>query len=120
MKSLKTMHEVVTDVVRRIGPRLDRESGRFGYYATVGQIKEIYYNNGFSRRAKRTIPSHIEAWAFIGLVGYDGDADLSNDSTIIWWPCMSDRTALTMAAERYLADPSKLVLDPPVVAFGGE
>lgn len=119
MKSLKTMHEVVTDVVRRIGPRMERESGRFGYYAKVAEIKEIYYSNGFSRRAKRTIPSHIEAWAYIGLVGYDEGADLSNDSTIIWWPCMSDRTALTMAAERILADPEKLVLDPPAVDFGG-
>lgn len=119
MKSLKTMHEVVTDTVRRIGPRMDRETGRYGYYATVGEIKEIYYRNGFSRRAKRTIPSHIEAWAYVGYVGFDGGVSLSEDATIVWWPCMTDRTALTIAAERILADPSKLVLEPPAVDFGG-
>lgn len=120
VKSLKTMHEIMTEVVRSIGPRIDRESGRFGYYATIGQIREVYFNEGFSMRSKKTIPSHIEAWAYIGFVGYDEGADLSDDATTIWWPCMSDKTALTLAAERILADPSKLVLDPPKVNLRGD
>lgn len=119
MKSQKRMHEECTGFVRRIGPRKDEE-GRFGYFLTIAQIKEIYFENGFSKRSTRTIPSHISAWAYVGWVGYDQDADLSDEKTTIWWPCLTDKTALTIAAERYLADPAKLVLEPPAVDFGGE
>lgn len=115
-KSHKTMHELCTQAVRKIGPRKTAD-GRFGYYLTIGQIREVYYKNGFSKRATRTIPGHIASWAYIAWVGYDEDADLGNPETIIWWPCPTDRTALTIAAERILADPSKLIMDPPVVHF---
>lgn len=120
MKSLATMRELCSDSPLLKTPRKDDKSGLFGYYLTVGEIKQIYYDNGFSRRARTTIPSHIEAWAYTGQVGYDEDADLTNDSTVIWWPCQTDQTAMTMAAERILADPDKLVMVPPTVIFGGE
>ena len=118
-KSHKTMYELCTEAVKKIGPRRAQD-GRYGYYLTVAQIREIYYANGFSRRATRTIPGHIASWAYIEWVGYDEMADMRDPETVIWWPCQTDRTRLTMAAERILADPEKLVLDPPVVTFGGE
>lgn len=113
------MFEICTAMVKRIGPR-KAEDGRFGYYLTVGQIKTIYFENQFSKRATRTIPGHIATWAYVRWVGYDENADLTNPDTVIWWPCQTDRTRLTVASERILADPDKLVLDPPVVSFEGE
>ncbi len=118
-KTHRTMYGICKDAARRKGARKAHD-GKFGYFLTVAEIREIYYQYGFSKRARNTIPGHIASWAYIGWIGYDQDADLRSSNAVIWWPCLTNKTELTIAAERYLADPAKLVLEPPAVDFGGE
>lgn len=118
-KTHKTMYGICKDAARRKGARKAHD-GKFGYFLTVAEIREIYYQYGFSKRARNTIPGHIASWAYIGWVGYAQDADLRSPSAVIWWPCPVDQTDLTMAAERLLADTNNLVLNPPKVSFSEE
>lgn len=115
MKSQATIREICTR--KAMIPRMATDgSGRYGRFLTVGQIQQVHYDIGYSRRSRTKIPANIEAWAYIGEVGYDKGADLNDPNTIIWWRG-GDETTLKLAAERARVDPDKIVLDPPIVIF---
>ena len=92
MKSLKTMLKAAKEKAESLGARIWKGI-RCGYFLTIGELSELYINEGFNRCCT-AMRRHIETWMETDQAVLEG-SPYKPDSAV-WFECPEEKRVMVM------------------------